>query len=87
MSRFSIVHFYPSNRTDKSAKDAPTRSGCPTTKLLHAKATVQGWLELYSLHTLDQNHRVRQAGAGGWSWSSVREKYYYLAGGWRLELE
>jgi len=30
---------------------------------------------------------VRQAGAGGWSWSGVREKYYYLAGGWRLELE
>ena len=32
-------------------------------------------------------HRVRQAGAEGWSWSSVREKHYYLAGGWRLELE
>ena len=27
------------------------------------------------------NHRVRQAGAGGWSWSGVREKYYYMAGG------
>ena len=22
----------------------------------------------------DSSHRVRQAGAGGWSWSSVREK-------------
>jgi len=32
-------------------------------------------------------HCVRQAGAGGWSWSAVREKYCYLAGGWRLELE
>ena len=32
-------------------------------------------------------HRVRQAGAGGWSWSGVREKHCYLAGGWRLELE
>ena len=28
------------------------------------------------------NHPVRQAGAGGWSWSGVREKHYYLAGGW-----
>ena len=36
---------------------------------------------------LDRHHRVRQAGAGGWSWSGVREKYCYLAGGWRLELE
>jgi len=33
------------------------------------------------------NHCVRQAGAGGCSWSGVREKYCYLAGGWRLELE
>jgi len=32
-------------------------------------------------------HYVRQVGIGGWSWSVVREKYYYLAGGWRLELE
>jgi len=32
-------------------------------------------------------HRVRQSGAGGWSWSGVREKHYYLAGGWRLVLE
>ena len=32
-------------------------------------------------------HCVRQAGARGWSWSCVREKYYYLAGGWSLELE
>ena len=32
-------------------------------------------------------HCVRQAGAGGWSWSAVREKYCYLTGGWRLELE
>ena len=30
-------------------------------------------------------HCVRQAGAGAWSWSGVREKHYYLAGGWRLE--
>ena len=22
--------------------------------------------------------------SAGWSWSGVREKYYYLAGGWRL---
>jgi len=33
------------------------------------------------------NHCVPQAGAGDWSWSGVREKHYYLAGGWRLELE
>ena len=33
------------------------------------------------------SHRVRQVGAGGWSWSGVREKYYYLTGSWRLELE
>jgi len=33
------------------------------------------------------SHRVRQAGAGGWSWSGVREKYCYLAGSWRLVLE
>ena len=32
-------------------------------------------------------NRVWQAGAGGWSWSGVREKHCYLAGGWRLELE
>jgi len=32
-------------------------------------------------------HYVRRAGVGGWSWSAVREKYCYLAGGWRLELE
>jgi len=24
---------------------------------------------------------------GGWSWSGVRKKYCYLAGGWRLVLE
>jgi len=30
---------------------------------------------------------VRQAEAGSWSWSGVREKHYYLAGGWRRELE
>jgi hypothetical protein len=32
-------------------------------------------------------HPVRQARAGGWSWSCVREKHCCLAGGWRLELE
>jgi len=32
-------------------------------------------------------HRVRQAGAGDWSWSGVKEKHCYLTGGWRLELE
>jgi len=37
---------------------------------------------------MDKNiHCVRQAGAGGWSWNSVREKYCYLAGGWRIVLE
>ena len=48
-------------------------------------------LVLYDLHAvnllLTHKDRVQQAGAGGWSWSGVREKYYYLAGGWRLELE
>ena len=33
------------------------------------------------------SHPVRQAGAEGWSWSGVREKHCYLAGGWMLELE
>ena len=33
------------------------------------------------------NHFVRCAGAGGWCWSGVREKYCWLAGGWRLVLE
>jgi len=32
-------------------------------------------------------HSVRCAGAGGWCWSGVREKYCGLAGGWRLVLE
>ena len=32
-------------------------------------------------------HSVRWAGAGGWCWSGVREKHYWLAGGWRLVLE
>jgi len=32
-------------------------------------------------------HYVRWAGAGGWCWSRVREKYCWLAGGWRLVLE
>jgi len=35
----------------------------------------------------EATHCVRQAGAGGWSWSGVREKHCYLTGGWRLELE
>ena len=30
---------------------------------------------------------VRCAGAGGCCWSGVREKHYWLAGGWRLLLE
>ena len=25
--------------------------------------------------------------SGGWSWNCVKEKYCYLAGGWKLELE
>jgi len=33
------------------------------------------------------NHRVRQAGAGGWNWNGVREKYYWTGWSWRLELE
>ena len=31
------------------------------------------------------NHSVRCT--GGWCWSGVREKYCWLAGGWRLVLE
>jgi hypothetical protein len=34
-----------------------------------------------------EGERVQQAGVGGWTWSGVREKYCYLAGGRRLELE
>jgi len=41
----------------------------------------------FELDSLADSHCVRQAGAGGWSWSAVREKYCYLVGGWRLELE
>ena len=37
--------------------------------------------------SIPYSHRVRQAGAGGWSWSGVREKYCYLTAGWRLEVE
>ena len=32
-------------------------------------------------------HSVRWAGAGASGWSGVREKYYWLAGGWKLVLE
>ena len=38
------------------------------------------------LHPLFVN-RILHAGAGGWSWSGVRKKYYYLTDGWRLVLE
>jgi len=30
---------------------------------------------------------IQQAGAGVWSWSGVREKYYYLTSDWRLVLK
>ena len=50
-----------------------------------------------SLPRLERNYRsalVHSAGrmpyspcSAGWSWSGVREKHYYLAGGWRLELD
>jgi hypothetical protein len=33
------------------------------------------------------NYRVRQTGAGGWSWSGVREKHCSAGWNWRLELE
>jgi len=36
---------------------------------------------------ISENHCVRQAGAGGWSWSGVREKYCWAGWNWRLELE
>jgi hypothetical protein len=44
---------------------------------------------MYSLmYTAEADkHPVRQAGAGGWSWSCVRGKHCCLTGGWRLELE
>ena len=32
-------------------------------------------------------HSVRWAGAGPGGWSGVKEKYYWLAGGWKLVLE
>ena len=32
-------------------------------------------------------HSVRWAGAGAGGWSGVREKYCWLAGGWKLVLE
>jgi len=35
----------------------------------------------------DYTGLVRCAGAGGCCWSGVREKHYWLAGGWRLLLE
>ena len=36
---------------------------------------------------LDNIHSVRWAGAGAGDWSGVREKYYWLASGWKLVLE
>ena len=32
-------------------------------------------------------HSVRWARVGAGGWSGVREKYYWLAGGWKLVLE
>ena len=37
----------------------------------------------YAIHI----HSVRWAGAGAGGWSGVREKYCWLAGGWKLVLE
>ena len=34
-----------------------------------------------------KRHSVRWAGAGAGGWSGVREKYCWLAGGWKLVLE
>jgi len=79
----SSVRLRPPNAADKYVKyqDHVTPNG---------KHYVT-WLDIRdSEHVPTLNkliHRVRQAGAGGWSWSSVREKHCYLAGGWRLELE
>jgi len=40
------------------------------------------WTSVHQMRKRNADrHRVRQAGAGGWS--CVREKYCYLAGGWR----
>jgi len=36
---------------------------------------------------IKKNYSVRWAGAGGWCWNDVKEKYCWLAGGWRLVLE
>ena len=51
--------------------------------------TLENNIERIHLETLlvTDDHRVRQVGAGGWSWSGVREKHCYLTGSWRLELE
>ena len=38
-------------------------------------------------HSYYHNHSVRWAGAGAGGWSGVREKYCWLAGGWKLVLE
>ena len=35
----------------------------------------------------DTDTRRSPLRSAGWSWSGVREKHCYLAGGWRLELE
>ena len=42
-----------------------------------------------SMQAIDFPHfgLVRCAGVGGCCWSGVREKYYWLAGGWKLVLE
>ena len=49
----------------------------------HEKTKQGGW----GFVARDYKHCVRQAGAGGWSWSGVREKYCWAGWSWRLELE
>jgi len=45
----------------------------------------QRWLAIAVLKR--DIHCVLCAGAGGCCWSGVREKHYWLVGGWRLLLE
>jgi len=40
-------------------------------------------LSMYFIKRETAFHSVRCAGAGGWCWSGMREKYYWLAAGAR----
>ena len=53
---------------------------------------VSSWVQAHSApthshHQESHNHCVRQAGAGGWSWNGMREKYCWAGWSWSWWLE